>query len=45
MHDFDKQPVAASGLDFHYYNQALHSAALALPNFVKKALAGLINNS
>ena len=45
VHDFDKQPVAASGLDFHYYNQALHSAAFALPNFVKKALAGLINNS
>ena len=45
MHDFDKQPVAVSGLDFHYYNQALHSAAFALPNFVKKGLAGLINNS
>jgi spermidine synthase len=45
VHDFDEQRVAASGLDFQYYNQALHSTVCALPNFVKKALAGLINDS
>jgi spermidine synthase len=43
--DFDADRVVASGLDFQYYNQALHSAAFALPNFVKKGLSGLINNS
>ncbi|WP_220464198.1 MULTISPECIES: hypothetical protein [unclassified Colwellia] len=41
VHDFDEQRVAASGLDFHYYNQALHRAAFALSNFVKKDLVGL----
>ena len=45
VNDFDEQRVAASGLDFQYYNQALHSAAFALPNFVKKGLTGLIDNS
>ena len=45
VQDFDPQRVTASGLDFQYYNQDLHSAAFALPNFVKKGLAGLINNS
>jgi len=44
VNDFDEQRVAASGLDFQYYNQALHSAAFALPSFVKKGLTGLIDN-
>lgn len=44
VNDFDEQRVAASGLDFQYYNQALHSAAFALPSFVKKGLSGLIDN-
>jgi len=42
--DFDPQRVAGSGLEFDYYNADLHSAAFALPNFVKKGLAGLISN-
>lgn len=45
VNDFDGQRVVASGLDFQYYNQALHSAAFALPSFVKKGLSGLIANS
>ena len=45
VNDFDEQRVVASGLDFQYYNQALHSAAFALPSFVKKGLSGLIDNS
>jgi spermidine synthase len=44
VNDFDEQRVAASGLGFQYYNQALHSAAFALPSFVKKGLTGLIDN-
>ena len=44
VNDFDEQRVAGSGLDFQYYNQALHSAAFALPSFVKKGLSGLIDN-
>lgn len=45
VNDFDEQRVVASGLDFQYYNQALHSASFALPSFVKKGLSGLIDNS
>ena len=42
--DFNPQRVIESGLDFQYYNEALHSAAFALPTFAKQGLAGLINN-
>lgn len=43
-HDFNKQRVIDSGLEFDYYNHQLHTAAFALPNFVRKGLKGLINN-
>lgn len=44
VNDFDAQRVEASGLEFDYYNAALHSAAFALPSFAKKGLTGLIDN-
>ncbi|WP_371373817.1 polyamine aminopropyltransferase [Thalassotalea aquiviva] len=44
INDFNAERVAASGLDFDYYNAELHSAAFALPNFARKGLAGLIAN-
>lgn len=42
--DFNASRVDDSGLTFDYYNAELHSAAFALPSFVKKGLSGLINN-
>jgi len=44
VNDFDAQRVESSGLEFDYYNAALHSAAFALPTFAKKGLKGLIDN-
>ncbi|REL35079.1 polyamine aminopropyltransferase [Thalassotalea euphylliae] len=44
VNDFNPARVADSSLDFDYYNAALHSAAFALPSFVQKGLAGLIDN-
>jgi len=44
VRDFEPKRVEDSGLEFSYYNAPLHSAAFALPNFVKNGLAGLINN-
>lgn len=44
IEDFDPARVDASGLEFDYYNKALHQAAFALPNFVRKGLKGLIEN-
>lgn len=43
--DFNQQRVLDSGLEFDYYNHQLHSAAFALPSFVKKGLKGLISNN
>ncbi|WP_448549794.1 polyamine aminopropyltransferase [Thalassotalea fusca] len=42
--DFEAKRVEDSGLTFEYYNAPLHSAAFALPNFVKNGLSGLIDN-
>ena len=42
--DFSPSRVENSGLEFDYYNAALHNSAFALPSFVNKGLAGLINN-
>ncbi len=42
--DFDASRVEKSGLDFDYYNKGIHSAAFALPSFIKKNLEGLIKN-
>ncbi|MDO6446234.1 polyamine aminopropyltransferase [Colwellia sp. 1_MG-2023] len=42
--NFNANRVLASNLTFDYYNAALHSASFALPSFVKKGLAGLIDN-
>lgn len=44
INDFDPQRVDDSGLEFDYYNKALHTAAFALPTFAKKGLKGLIEN-
>jgi spermidine synthase len=41
---FNTERVENSGLSFDYYNSALHSAAFALPSFVRKGLSGLIDN-
>ena len=42
--DFDANRVKESNLDFEYYNEQLHTAAFALPTFVKKGLEDLISN-
>lgn len=42
--NFNESRVLESNLIFDYYNPALHSASFALPSFVKKGLAGLIDN-
>lgn len=44
IEDFDAKRVAASGLEFKYYNEQIHSGAFALPTFQKKELEGLIQN-
>lgn len=36
--DFKAERVEASGLEFEYYNEEVHKAAFALPNFMKKRL-------
>ncbi|MFP4452695.1 MAG: polyamine aminopropyltransferase [Desulfobacterales bacterium] len=41
--DFDPERVKASKIETKYYNPAIHRAAFALPEFVKKELAGLID--
>ncbi len=45
VNDFNAARVASSGLDFSYYNTALHTASFALPNFVLKELGGLLKNN
>jgi len=45
LKDFNPQRVSDSGLEFDYYNSELHTAAFALPNFVRKGLKGLIKNA
>ncbi|UTW60317.1 polyamine aminopropyltransferase [Kordiimonas sp. SCSIO 12603] len=42
--DFDASRVAASGLEFDYYNAPLHTGAFAIPSFALKGLDGLIKN-
>jgi spermidine synthase len=42
--DFDSKRVDASELSFKYYNTGVHSAAFALPNFVREGLDDLIKN-
>ena len=44
IHDFHPERVTSANLDFDYYNEALHTAAFALPTFVKRGLQGLISN-
>jgi spermidine synthase len=44
INDFYAQRVINSNLAFRYYNAGLHSAAFALPSFVKDGLTGLIDN-
>ncbi len=41
--DFDPSRVAAANMTMQYYNPEIHRAAFALPAFVTKALAGLID--
>ncbi|CAM2068308.1 polyamine aminopropyltransferase [Sulfidibacter corallicola] len=40
--DFDEARVAASGLEFQYYNPALHRGAFALPEFQRRLYEGLV---
>lgn len=42
--DFNESKVDESGLSFKYYNKGIHTAAFALPNFVREGLAHLIKN-
>jgi len=44
INDFKSQRVIDSSLVFDYYNEDLHKACFALPNFVRKGLSGLIEN-
>ena len=41
--DFDPARVVAAGLEMKYYNPAIHRAAFALPGFVTRGLAGLLD--
>jgi len=41
--DFDPERVAASGIEFRYYNPAVHHAAFALPSFQARALADYLS--
>jgi spermidine synthase len=38
VNDFNQERVGQSGLSFKYYNEKVHSAAFALPNFIKEGL-------
>ena len=40
--DFDSAKVKASGLDFKYYNENVHTGVFSIPNFMVKNLKGLI---
>lgn len=42
--DFKAERVEASGLEFEYYNEEVHKAAFALPNFMKKRLSKLLKS-
>ncbi|NMP17738.1 polyamine aminopropyltransferase [Thalassotalea sp. Y01] len=44
LQDFNRSRVHNSGLEFDYYNCAVHKAAFSLPNFARKGLEGLIAN-
>jgi len=44
INDFDANKVDKSGLSFKYYNKGIHTAAFALPNFVRDELEHLIKN-
>lgn len=44
LKDFKEDAVAASGLEFEYYNPGIHRAAFALPQFQKKLLGDLIED-
>ncbi|MFP4158076.1 MAG: polyamine aminopropyltransferase [Desulfobacterales bacterium] len=41
--NFDPKRVEASEIETRYYNPAIHKAAFALPEFVNRELAGLID--
>ncbi|MCB0343754.1 MAG: polyamine aminopropyltransferase [Bdellovibrionales bacterium] len=40
--DFDESRVAASGIEFQYYNEYIHRAAFMLPEFQRKALGSTL---
>lgn len=44
VEDFREAAVAESGLTFKYYNEGIHRAAFALPNFVREGIEDLIKN-
>ncbi len=44
INDFNPKTVQEGQLAFDYYNEKIHQGAFSLPNFVLKALQGLIDN-
>lgn len=44
INDFDAKKVEQSGLEFEYYNSQIHTAAFALPQFMKNNLKALMKN-
>lgn len=40
---FSAERVAATGLDFEYYNPGIHAAAFALPTFQQRNLEGVVS--
>ncbi|MDB9494976.1 polyamine aminopropyltransferase [Spirulina major CS-329] len=42
--DFDPARVTASGLEFHYYNPAIHRAAFALPTFMQRQVNAILDS-
>ncbi|RME14620.1 MAG: polyamine aminopropyltransferase [Bdellovibrio sp.] len=45
LKDFQSNRVKSSGLEFSYYNEEIHRAAFALPEFVKKQVGKWVQNS
>lgn len=43
LRDFDPTRIVESKMNFNYYNEGIHRAAFALPEFQKRSLTGLLS--
>lgn len=44
LNDFKEEAVAASELDFEYYNKEIHRGAFAIPSFMRKRLSSWLKD-